>query len=65
MINLAAFEPNLPIIKYLVEKGADFDIVSSTGFTPLASASANGTVEVVKYLLQVGASPDKAILKTA
>ena len=44
---------HLDIVKYLVSKGADINIIGDKyGITPLSNAAKNGHLEVVKYLLE-------------
>lgn len=43
------------IAKYLIENGADANIVNDSGNTPLMKASKNGFNEVVQYLVKNGA----------
>ena len=46
----------LNIVKILVEHGADIEEVNYQGHTPLMHFSMRGNVEIVKYLLSVGAN---------
>ncbi len=55
-----AYWAGLDVCKMLVEKGADVNVTSVDGTTPLMLAAQNGKVEVVGYLLSRGA---KASLK--
>lgn len=43
------------IINYLVEKGADIELKSSYGYTPLQLAASEGNLKVFEYLDYVGA----------
>ena len=56
----AACEDHLPIVRFLVEQGADMEKASLRGTTPLIIASEKGRSEVVRYLLEQGADRDKA-----
>jgi hypothetical protein len=47
---------HLEVVKFLLEKGADFNMVNNYGWTPLHAASDNGHLEVVKLLLEKGSS---------
>lgn len=47
----------LESVKTLVERGDTLDPVNRAGFTPLAEAVVEGHVEVVRYLLSMGANP--------
>ena len=51
---------NVAVVRYLVEHGADFEIISRDGWTPLITASYNGHTATVRYLLEQGADRDKA-----
>ncbi len=42
-------------MKYLKSVGADINVKSNNGWTPLHSTSRKGYLEVVKYLKSVGA----------
>jgi len=55
---IAADEGNLPAIKLLVERGADINIKSFEGATPLLFAIENGDLVTTAYLLELGADPD-------
>lgn len=63
---------NLPIAKYLVERGADTEIKNIIGGNPLSTAAHYGHAEIVDYLIESGAecniiiNPlwDKAIILT-
>jgi len=46
------------MLKYLVEKGANVNIVTYEGDTPLHTAVSIGNIEAVKYLLKNGAKID-------
>lgn len=47
-------------MKYLVERGADFELANQHGHTPLMIAAFRKHHFVVKYLLSQGADPLKA-----
>jgi len=49
---------NFLIVKKLVEKGADFNVISSNGNSLLHVASELGFLDIVKYLLQLGMGID-------
>lgn len=55
MVYLAAFEGNLPVVKYLHGMGCDINKQSSLGRTALSKACYLGQVSVVEYLLSVKA----------
>ena len=59
-LSIAAENGHSMIVRYLVEKGADMQKVSSFDWTPLLNASRCGHFEVVRYLLEQGADRDKA-----
>ena len=46
------------VVKTLVEHGADIEAVSTIGNTPLIQNSECGRVDIVKYLLSVGANKE-------
>ncbi|CAJ8052075.1 ankyrin repeat-containing protein [Burkholderia pseudomallei] len=54
---LAALNGDLPLVKLLVDKGAE---VSKKGWSPLHYAATNGNDEVVKYLVDKSAYIDAA-----
>jgi ankyrin repeat protein len=45
----------LDVAKYLLDKGADVNAVTTDGLTPLHMASQNGNIEMTKLLLERGA----------
>ena len=55
-IHLAASSGHLDIVKTLVEAGSRLDDVDKFGRSPLLWATTGNYVEVVKFLLQAGAS---------
>lgn len=57
-LHLAA-EKSAQLCTVLIKNGADVNILSSAGDTPLHLSASNGTLEIVKYLLSAGA--DKTI----
>ena len=58
---LAAWWGQLPIVRYLVEQGADIEKpAGDSGATPLMVASYHGRLDVVRYVLEQGADRDKA-----
>ena len=50
------YATELEMTKDLVEHGADIEVVNNKGETPLFSKSKEGEVDIVKYLLSVGAN---------
>ena len=48
----------LEIAKTLVEHGSDIEVVNDYGETPLIDHSYHGRVNIVKYLLSVGANKE-------
>ena len=45
-----------PSVKYLIEElGADVNMPDYNGFTPLHNAAARGDVELINYLIEMGA----------
>lgn len=58
-LEVAAFEGNIEICKFLIEKGANVNNVSNEGVTPLFQAiDQSESHEVVKLLLENGADPN-------
>ena len=56
---IAAWNNYLPVVRYLVEQGADMETPNINGDTPLICVSNRGCPEVVRYLLEQGADRDK------
>lgn len=56
----AAAQGNLDLTKQLAEEGANVNISSNKGFTPLHRASQNGHAQIVKFLIESGANPKAA-----
>lgn len=46
---------HLEVVKLLVSRSADAMCKDKRGYTPLHAAASNGQIEVVKYLLRLGA----------
>ena len=46
---------HLQVVKYLLEKGANIDKISSTGYTALTRAAGDGNMQMVKLLVEEGA----------
>merc|ERR1711924_366490 len=57
-IGLAALKGHSALCQVLLDKKADVNAKDEDGETPLMKASAKGCLEVVKFLLGVGADPD-------
>lgn len=53
----AAFNGDLDTVRSLIEAGADVNAVGRV-WNPLQAAIENDQIEVVRYLLSVGANPD-------
>ena len=49
---------NLPMVKLLIEKGAEVDYQTDHGYSALMKAAENGNVEAVKCLIKHGAQVD-------
>jgi ankyrin repeat protein len=59
-LNLAVSEPDmLPVIKLLIEKGANIDNADTMGETPLMLATLSDNKEIVEFLVDSGA--DKTV----
>ncbi|KAL8719333.1 MAG: hypothetical protein Q9225_003654 [Loekoesia sp. 1 TL-2023] len=57
-LQAAAAKGNMPVAKYLLEKGARIDLVAGYYGSALQAAALNGHVELVKFFLQSGAEPN-------
>lgn len=58
-LNRFAEQGNLPALKKLLAAGADRNAADpDSGFRPLISAAAKGRLDIVKFLLAQGVSPD-------
>ena len=51
VLHIACFNNHLPIVEYLIKKGAEIDIKDSNGKTPLHIACEKGYLPIVEYLL--------------
>jgi ankyrin repeat protein len=56
VIHLACQNDHSPIVKLLVDHGADIDALENKRWTPLMIAAMNGNFEVVKTLTKEGAN---------
>ena len=56
----AAFQGHVELVQCLVEAGAEKDLSTDDGTTPLTEAARWDHVEVVRYLLEAGADKNKA-----
>ncbi|MDR1491766.1 MAG: ankyrin repeat domain-containing protein [Planctomycetaceae bacterium] len=54
-IHAAATNPDVNVIKLLVNRGADIHLKNTQGATPLYWAAKNPNLEVVKFLVEQGA----------
>src|SRR5207253_11243319 len=54
-LHYATIGGNLPIVKYLVQSGANLEAKSPGGLTPLHHAAYEGYLPIVEYLLKEGA----------
>lgn len=61
-LHVAAQRGSLPIIKLLVEHGADIHAINNEEISVVYLAAKQGKTEVVKYLLKLGA--DGAVRKS-
>ena len=57
---IASWKGNLPVVRYLVEQGANMEKADQNGWNPVINASFSGHLGVVRYLLEQGANRDKA-----
>ena len=53
----AAETGRLPIVRLLVERGADVNLPGRSGITPLAAAAYMGSAPIVEFLMEKGADP--------
>uniref|UniRef100_A0A183BKI3 ANK_REP_REGION domain-containing protein n=1 Tax=Globodera pallida TaxID=36090 RepID=A0A183BKI3_GLOPA len=58
LLRIAALHGHLPVVRFLVEKGADINGKDSDGFTPLMSAAGALNTLIVQFLLDRGADKD-------
>ena len=57
---MAALKGHVPLLRYLLRKGADMHCANSDGRTPLWNAASAGQFAVARYLVAQGASVNKA-----
>ncbi len=55
LLHIAIRNDNMELFKYLLEKGADIDIIDGVGWTPLMESVMDDRVEYFKILLENGA----------
>ena len=61
LLTIASKHDQLPVVRYLVEQGADMEKADADeGMTALTCASYNGHIDVIRYLLEQGADRDHA-----
>ncbi len=51
-LHLACSTGQLPVVKYLIEEGSDYNLQDKNGWTSIHFAAYNGHIEVLTYLLQ-------------
>ena len=56
---IASWKGHLPVVRYLVEQGANMEKADQHGCNPVINASFSGHLGVVRYLLEQGADRDK------
>ena len=54
----ASVQGNLAVMRFLIENGADVNLVDKDGWTALMGATVEGRLESVKLLLELGAEVD-------
>ena len=65
-LQFACLKGHLPVVKYLIENGADKNRQTDEGVTPLTISCVSGHIDVVRYLLEsAGADPNLAMLDNA
>lgn len=52
---MRVFVGHVEVVKLLVSRSADKSCKDKQGYTPLHAAAASGHIEIVKYLLRMGA----------
>ena len=52
ILHIASMKGSLPIVQYLIDKGANFECNDSIKRTPLHIACQNGHLEIVQYLIE-------------
>ena len=57
IVHMAAENPDIRIIKLLVERGADVNVMDVYDSTPLYYAARENTLEMVRYLVSLGNDP--------
>ena len=57
IVHMAAENPDIRIIKLLVERGADVNVMDVYDSTPLFYAARENTLEMVRYLVSLGNDP--------
>jgi hypothetical protein len=60
LLHWAARNGSLPVLRLLVEQGADVNAVDYEGMTPLHSLASRGDIEGLRLLLEKGANPELA-----
>lgn len=55
----AVTEKNKPIVKLLLQSGADLNLADDASYTPLMAASAIGDISMIELLVKEGADPGK------
>mmetsp|Transcript_21787 Transcript_21787/g.32574 ORF Transcript_21787/g.32574 Transcript_21787/m.32574 type:complete len:891 (-) Transcript_21787:80-2752(-) len=58
MLQLTESETTLPAIQLLAAAGADINVVTAQGYTPLIIASAHGWADIVAWFIENGADVD-------
>jgi ankyrin repeat protein len=59
-LHYLAVEDQLPSVKWLIEQGAEVNVVNSVGTTPLSDAASLGYLQMVSLLLSRGARVNRA-----
>jgi len=60
LLHTSIYYNKIDCVKYLIEHGANVDIVDNDDHTPLCDAARYGHYDIVRYLLFNGASIDKS-----
>ena len=63
IFQLSCWKGHLPIVEYLISKGADIEAEDMDEATPLHYASEGSKADIVKYLISLGANKNAKNIK--